>query len=159
MNMHQTLPEFRAGGTDLSERRRSGVSRGQIVDLTPTDTMTGIAWGQDGAARIGAMVTIETLASDARVRNAYRGPRRCRCQSSHATDPQRRDAGRKLGPTIAMLVLPQSASCLLEERRSGLPGPRRKSSLWSRVRPRTLRCTSSFDAGGRFARLRGYCHH
>ena len=73
MNMHQTMPEFRAGGTDLSERRRSGVSRGQIVDLTPTDTMTGIAWGQDGAARIGAMVTIETLASDARVRNAYLG--------------------------------------------------------------------------------------
>src|SRR5215472_5482768 len=71
MNMHQTMLEFRAGGTDLSERRRSGVSRGQIVDLTPTDTMTGIAWGSDGAARIGAMVTIETLASDARVRNAY----------------------------------------------------------------------------------------
>ena len=68
MNMHQTMPEFRAGGTDLSERRRSRVSRGQIVDLTPTDTMTGIAWGQDGAARIGAMVTIETLASDARLR-------------------------------------------------------------------------------------------
>ena len=73
MKLHQTMPEFRAGGTDLSERRRSGVSRGQIVDLTPTDTMTGIAWGQDGAARIGAMVTIETLASDARVRNAYLG--------------------------------------------------------------------------------------
>jgi xanthine dehydrogenase YagS FAD-binding subunit len=73
MNVHQTLPEFRAGATDLSERRRSGVSRGQIVDLTPTDTMTGIAWGHDGAARIGAMVTIETLASDPRVRNAYPG--------------------------------------------------------------------------------------
>jgi xanthine dehydrogenase YagS FAD-binding subunit len=73
MNVHQTLPEFRAGGTDLSERRRSGVSRGPIVELTPTDTMTRIAWGQDGAARIGAMVTIETLASDARVRTAYPG--------------------------------------------------------------------------------------
>jgi xanthine dehydrogenase YagS FAD-binding subunit len=35
--------------------------------------MTRIAWGQDGAARIGAMVTIETLASDARVRIAYPG--------------------------------------------------------------------------------------
>ena len=64
MNVHHTLLEFRAGGTDLSERHRSGVSRGKIVDLTPTDTVTSIAWGQDGAARIGAMVTIETLASD-----------------------------------------------------------------------------------------------
>jgi xanthine dehydrogenase YagS FAD-binding subunit len=35
--------------------------------------MTAIAWRQDGAARIGAMGTIETLASDARVRNAYPG--------------------------------------------------------------------------------------
>jgi xanthine dehydrogenase YagS FAD-binding subunit len=73
MNVHHTLLEFRAGGTDLSERHRSGVSRGKIVDLTPTDTVTSIAWGQDGAARIGAMVTIETLASDPRVRESYPG--------------------------------------------------------------------------------------
>ena len=73
MNVHQTLPEFRAGGTDLSERHRSGVSRGQIVDLTPTEAVTSIAWGQDGAARIGAMVTIETLASDPRVGKSYPG--------------------------------------------------------------------------------------
>ena len=26
-------PEFRAAGTDLSERRRSGVSRGPLVDI------------------------------------------------------------------------------------------------------------------------------
>ena len=26
-------PEFRAAGTDLSERRRTGVSKGPIVDL------------------------------------------------------------------------------------------------------------------------------
>ena len=30
-----TAPEFRAAGTDLSERRRSGVSRGPIVDIAP----------------------------------------------------------------------------------------------------------------------------
>jgi len=29
-------PEFRAAGTDISERRRSGVSRGPIVDLAAT---------------------------------------------------------------------------------------------------------------------------
>jgi xanthine dehydrogenase YagS FAD-binding subunit len=73
MSVRQTLPEFRAGGTDLSERRRSGISSGQIIDLTPTETMTEIALGHDGAARIGAMVTVETLASDARVRTTYPG--------------------------------------------------------------------------------------
>ncbi len=71
--LQQTAPEFRAGGTDLSERRRSGISRGKIVDLTPTDAMAAIAWDPQGAARIGAMVTIETLATDARMRSAYPG--------------------------------------------------------------------------------------
>jgi xanthine dehydrogenase YagS FAD-binding subunit len=73
MNLQQTTPEFRAGGTDLSERRRSGISRGNIVDLAPSDAMSGIAWGPQGAARIGALVTIETLACDARVQAAYPG--------------------------------------------------------------------------------------
>ena len=79
---------------------------GQIVDLTPTDTMTGIAWGQDGAARTGAMVTIETLASDARVRSAYLGL--AGAAASLAT-PQIRTVGTlggNLHSTIAMLVLP-----------------------------------------------------
>ena len=73
MSLHQMAPEFRAGGTDLSERRRSGISRGKITDLAPTDLMTGLAWNPQGAARIGAMVTIATLASDARVQTAYPG--------------------------------------------------------------------------------------
>jgi xanthine dehydrogenase YagS FAD-binding subunit len=73
MTVHQASSEFRAGGTDLSERRRSGISRGPIVDLTPTETMTGIALGSDGAARIGALVTIETLATDSRMQAAYPG--------------------------------------------------------------------------------------
>ena len=34
--------EFRASGTDLSERRRSGVSRGPIIDIVPTPEMTRI---------------------------------------------------------------------------------------------------------------------
>jgi xanthine dehydrogenase YagS FAD-binding subunit len=65
--------EFRAGGTDLSERRRSGLSRGAIIDLEPSDEMTRIAWSDDGAARIGALVTIETIAADARLVQAYPG--------------------------------------------------------------------------------------
>jgi len=65
--------EFRAGGTDLSERRRSGISRGKVIDLAPTEPLTAIAWNADGAARVGALVTIEALASDPRVGAAYPG--------------------------------------------------------------------------------------
>jgi xanthine dehydrogenase YagS FAD-binding subunit len=73
MTVHQASSEFRAGGTDLSERLRSGISRGPIVDLTPTETMTSLAFGNNGAARLGALVTIETLATDSRIQAAYPG--------------------------------------------------------------------------------------
>jgi xanthine dehydrogenase YagS FAD-binding subunit len=68
-----TAPEFRAAGTDLSERRRSGVSCGPIVDLAASADMIGIAWGTDGAARIGALTSIAAIASDARMAQAYPG--------------------------------------------------------------------------------------
>jgi xanthine dehydrogenase YagS FAD-binding subunit len=67
------LPEFRAAGTDLSERRRSGVSHGPIVDLAATAGTIGIEWAADGSARIGALTTIGTIASDPRIREAYPG--------------------------------------------------------------------------------------
>ena len=64
--------EFRAAGTDLSERRRSGVSKGPIIDLVlPGDD--GIAWRADGAATIGAFATIATIAADKRIKDAYPG--------------------------------------------------------------------------------------
>lgn len=63
-------PEFRAAGTDLSERRRSGVSRGPIVDIGGS---IGIEWAADGSARIGAFTTIAAVAADARIRAAYPG--------------------------------------------------------------------------------------
>src|SRR6476619_1569077 len=50
----QAAPEFRAAGTDLSERRRSGVSKGPLIDLAPTPETTGLDWRADGAGRIGA---------------------------------------------------------------------------------------------------------
>jgi len=65
--------EFRAAGTDLSERRRSGVSRGPLIDLTASPDTTGISWGTDGAARIGAFTTIAALAADTRITAAYPG--------------------------------------------------------------------------------------
>ncbi len=66
-------PEFRAAGTDLSERRRSGVSYGPIVDLTASPDTIGIDWAADGSARIGAFTTIATIASDERLTQAYPG--------------------------------------------------------------------------------------
>ena len=65
--------EFRAAGTDLSERRRSGVSRGPLVDLTALPDMADIKWGADSVTRIGALTTIAEIASSARVAHAYPG--------------------------------------------------------------------------------------
>jgi CO/xanthine dehydrogenase FAD-binding subunit len=65
--------EFRASGTDLSERRRSGVSLGALIDILPTPDMTGIAWDATGAARIGASTSIAAIAGDARLAAAYPG--------------------------------------------------------------------------------------
>ena len=72
-NIAGVVPEFRAAGTDLSERRRSGVSCGPIVDLGATPGTIGIDWAADGSARIGAFTSIATIASDPRLRDAYPG--------------------------------------------------------------------------------------
>ena len=65
--------EFRAAGTDLSERRRSGVSRGALIDLDAAPDTTGVTWGADGAATIGAFTTIASIGADARIAAAYPG--------------------------------------------------------------------------------------
>src|SRR5882757_5269946 len=65
--------EFRAAGTDISERRRSGVSRGALIDIAATPDMIGIEWGADSAAQIGAFTTIGAIAADARIAQAYPG--------------------------------------------------------------------------------------
>jgi xanthine dehydrogenase YagS FAD-binding subunit len=64
--------EFRAGGTDLSERRRSGVSTGSLIDIMSSGER-GISWGTNGAATIGGLTTIAAIAADARVAAAYPG--------------------------------------------------------------------------------------
>jgi xanthine dehydrogenase YagS FAD-binding subunit len=73
MNRSIVTSEFRAAGTDLSERRRTGVSRGAIVDLIASPDTSGISWTADGAARIGASTSIAAVAADARVARAYPG--------------------------------------------------------------------------------------
>jgi xanthine dehydrogenase YagS FAD-binding subunit len=65
--------EFRAAGTDLSERRRSGVSTGPLIDLSAGPDTIGMHWGDDGSLRIGAFTTIAAIATDARVASAYPG--------------------------------------------------------------------------------------
>jgi xanthine dehydrogenase YagS FAD-binding subunit len=72
MTTGSQVAEFRAAGTDLSERRRSGVSRGPLIDIEHA-TQRGIAWGNDGAASIGALTTIAAIASDAQIIAAYPG--------------------------------------------------------------------------------------
>lgn len=59
-----TTGEFRAGGTDLSERRRSGRSTGPLVDLTGLPGLAEITPTPDGGVRIGALVTVEQMARD-----------------------------------------------------------------------------------------------
>jgi xanthine dehydrogenase YagS FAD-binding subunit len=66
-------PEFRAGATDLSERRRSGVSRGAILDILPSEAPAGLWPEPDGGLRLGALTTIAALAADPVVRARYPG--------------------------------------------------------------------------------------
>jgi len=64
-------PEFRAAGTDLSERRRSGVSSGPLIDLTPTPDAVGMEWIADGAVRIGALTSIAAIAAEPRIAQGW----------------------------------------------------------------------------------------
>jgi xanthine dehydrogenase YagS FAD-binding subunit len=65
--------EFRAAGTDLSERRRSGVSTGPLIDISAVPDTIGMHWGAEGSLRIGAFTTIAAVAADARLAAAYPG--------------------------------------------------------------------------------------
>jgi xanthine dehydrogenase YagS FAD-binding subunit len=69
----QAAGEFRASGTDLSERRRTGVSRGPLIDIVPTPEMTGIVWDAAGSARIGASTSIAAIAGDTGLAAGYPG--------------------------------------------------------------------------------------
>ena len=68
-----TSPEFRAAGTDLSERRRSGVSQGPLMDIVAASDITGMHWGADGTLRIGAYTSIATIANDSGIAAADPG--------------------------------------------------------------------------------------
>lgn len=82
--------EFRAAGTDLQQRLRSGVSSGPVVDLRQLTSLSGISWDREGRARIGALFSIASLASDPQLVRAY--PGLARSAAALAT-PQIRAAG------------------------------------------------------------------
>src|SRR5262245_1926267 len=69
----QTPSEYRAAGTDVSERRRTGVSRGPIIDLVPSPYTIGVSWNDGGAARVGASTSVASLAADAAIVRSYPG--------------------------------------------------------------------------------------
>jgi xanthine dehydrogenase YagS FAD-binding subunit len=63
-------PEYRAGGTDLQQRLRSGVSSGRLIDLHRLPGLRGISWDA-GRAKIGALTPIADIARDAALSAAY----------------------------------------------------------------------------------------
>ncbi len=62
--------EFRAGGTDLQERYRLGISAGPIVDIAGLD-LRGAGWRDDGGASVGALTTVAAIGTDEALRAAY----------------------------------------------------------------------------------------
>src|SRR5215831_19364341 len=69
-----SLTEYRAGGTDLSERRRSGVSRGLIRDIPrtgPDAPRSDLVRRTDGGLTLGALVSIDTLSTELALRTDY----------------------------------------------------------------------------------------
>ena len=73
MSTGHATTEFRAAGTDISERRRSGVSKGPLMDIVPASDISGMNWGADGTLRIGAYTTIAAIAADRSIAAAYPG--------------------------------------------------------------------------------------
>jgi xanthine dehydrogenase YagS FAD-binding subunit len=65
--------EFRAGGTDLVERRNLGIATGDIVDLRDVGGLETIEAGEGGALRIGARTRIVDIASSPEVAKGYPG--------------------------------------------------------------------------------------
>ena len=65
--------ELRAGGTDLSQRQRSGVSQGEVADIRSVPEMTVTTVMSDGGTRIGSLVTIAAIEAHPVLRSSYPG--------------------------------------------------------------------------------------
>jgi len=69
----QAEGEYRAGGTDVQARRRSGLSRGAIVDIRFLEGQNEISWGAEDALSLGTLVTLHQIATDPKIRQLYPG--------------------------------------------------------------------------------------
>jgi xanthine dehydrogenase YagS FAD-binding subunit len=65
--------EIRAGGTDLHDRYRAGISSGPIVDIHKLPGLNTITQQADGTASIGALVTIDGVARHPLIAQQYPG--------------------------------------------------------------------------------------
>jgi len=65
--------EKRAGGVDIQDRYRSGVSAGPLVDIRLLTELELLAWGEDGSLRIGALVRLAKLLNDWQFTQTYPG--------------------------------------------------------------------------------------
>ena len=65
--------EIRAGGTDLMERLRHGITSGDVVDISRIPDMRNIVFQADGGVKIGALVTVHDLATHPRIQVDYPG--------------------------------------------------------------------------------------
>jgi len=65
--------EVRAGGTDLHDRYRAGVSSGPIVDIHQLPGLDTVETQADRSTTIGALVTIDTVAKHPQLVQQYPG--------------------------------------------------------------------------------------
>jgi xanthine dehydrogenase YagS FAD-binding subunit len=65
--------EILAGGTDLSERLRSGIASQPLVDVSRVPGLDGISGTGSDPTTIGALVTIADVGSSERVQRGYPG--------------------------------------------------------------------------------------
>lgn len=65
--------EFLAAGTDLMERRRSGIARGPVTVLRASADAARIQWQADGSARLAASMTVAMIAADPALKAGYPG--------------------------------------------------------------------------------------
>jgi xanthine dehydrogenase YagS FAD-binding subunit len=65
--------EIRAGGTDVSDRYRLGVSEGDVVDIGRLPGLDNIEVQMDGSVKIGANVKIDTVANHPYLVKHYSG--------------------------------------------------------------------------------------
>lgn len=68
-----TTGEIRAGGTDLHDRFRMGVSDGPIIDIHQLPGLDQIEQAADGTTTIGALVTIDEVGNHAITAGGYGG--------------------------------------------------------------------------------------